>query len=683
MNIIGFKDLYLKDRYLKKASKIWVLPSVAALISYGTYLPPTFAQEKEPAYKQYIQSNFVNPNFFSELTQPTTTLKIEPEEPIENIFSLQDSDKKIYLEIFELQKKTKWKAAGRLIKKLDDKILVGHILYQKYMHPTAYNSTRHELQSWMLQYPDHPGARRIYNLAIKKNRGRQTGIHSPFPDLARSFPLTKPPLLGNLGPIEVITTSYHPESDAKVIIPFKQSSKRKTIKRKNHARNKIKQIKRLVKRYLRRNSPNRAEKRLLAFETTGLLNGRELEDLYGKISKKYFFLGEDEKALAYASYALSRNKGGPISLNHNTIKWTGALSAWRLGHYDKAAKYFSAVASHKGLPVKNIAQKEDIWFKSGAAFWAARAYEKLNNSTESRAYLLKAAAYPKTFYGLIAKEKLGQTIELNIDSSVLTKNHANTLKEIPQVNRAIALADLGQKSPADMELHSIWKRSDHYENAAILSLASKLGLPSTQLKISQKEEKRSNDVGDNHLYPFSVTVPLGGYEVDRALIFAMMRQESGFNSWAKSSAGARGMMQLMPATAGGLMNDYRLRYGSSIKLDEAEYNMALGQKYIQQMMKTSYIKENLFKALTAYNAGPGNLRKWLRKVKHQDDPLLFIESIPFHETRQYIERVVSNYWIYRMRLHQTYPSLKTIANNQWPAYISQEENNNKVAHNGN
>ena len=644
--IIKVKILAQTDQKIKKIN-----PIISLLITSVIMILMSFSNN---AYSSEAVKNTI-------IKTPSLT-----GEPIENIYSLSIPDREIYLTIFQLQKKARWKKINKLISKLDDKILVGHILYQRYMHPTAYNSTGKELRSWMLKYPDHPGARRIYALAVKKSRGRSSGIHSPYPDLADNLPLSKP--------ITFKTTPINlpPKVNISRLYPSKQ------IKRKKSIRNEIKKIKRLVKKNLSRNRPNHAEKRLLAFEQRHILNGKELEELYGQISKKYYFLGKDQKALGYATYALSRNNEGDLSRTNNNIKWNGALSAWRLKKYSIAAQYFSSIADHIDL-----SKKPDPWFKAGAAFWAGRAFEKIDDKENSKKYFLQASSYPKTFYGLIAREKHGQEIKLNISESILTKVQANIFKKIPQINRAVALASLGQKSPADMELYATWKRSNNLRNKAFLTLASKLKLPTTQLKISQKEEKKHRDVADNHLYPLPITSPLGGYEVDRALLFAIMRQESGFNSWAKSSAGARGMMQLMPATAGYLMNDYRLRYGSSIKLDEADYNMALGQKYILKMMNASYVGGDLFKALTAYNAGPGNLRKWLRLVKHQNDPLLFIESIPYHETRKYIEHVLSNYWIYRSRLDQKYPSLKLIANYKWPEYIAQDQKTNKVAQNDN
>ena len=105
---------------------------------------------------------------------------------------LEAADVKRYKRIFDLQDDGKWKKADRLIKQLDNKILLGHILYQRFMHPTAYTSRYRELSKWMLSYPDHPGAQRIYALAKMKNGGNARKLHKPLPTGAINFPADKP-----------------------------------------------------------------------------------------------------------------------------------------------------------------------------------------------------------------------------------------------------------------------------------------------------------------------------------------------------------------------------------------------------------------------------------------------------------------------------------------------------------
>ena len=123
----------------------------------------------------------------------------------------------------------------------------------------------------------------------------------------------------------------------------------------------------------------------------------------------------------------------------------------------------------------------------------------------------------------------------------------------------------------------------------------------------------------------------------------------------------------MPRTAlyiGG--RNYRAR--NIRRLYEPEININLGQKYLAYLMENDLVGRNLFLLAAAYNAGPGNLKKWREKIKTGSDSLMFIESLPSRETRNFIERVVANFWIYRNRLGQPVPSLKSLAEGGIPMY---------------
>ena len=110
--------------------------------------------------------------------------------------------------------------------------------------------------------------------------------------------------------------------------------------------------------------------------------------------------------------------------------------------------------------------------------------------------------------------------------------------------------------------------------------------------------------------------------------------------------------------------------------------MALGQRYLRHLLDDRAVGSNLFRLAAAYNGGPGNLRRWWAGVEHRDDPLLFIEALPSYETRVFIERVLTNLWIYRHRLGQPTPSLEAVASGRWPVYEGLDEDSLRVADNG-
>ena len=131
---------------------------------------------------------------------------------------------------------------------------------------------------------------------------------------------------------------------------------------------------------------------------------------------------------------------------------------------------------------------------------------------------------------------------------------------------------------------------------------------------------------------------------DAALIYAIVRQESQFKLRAKSGRGARGLMQLMPRTAAEMGRDRRFRRGKGRDaLFNPKINIELGSKYLSHLMYNGDKVRNLFKTLAAYNAGPGKLGRWESKINYQNDPLMFMESIPSPETRNFIEQVLLAY----------------------------------------
>ena len=169
-------------------------------------------------------------------------------------------------------------------------------------------------------------------------------------------------------------------------------------------------------------------------------------------------------------------------------------------------------------------------------------------------------------------------------------------------------------------------------------------------------------------YPLPDWEPNGGFKIDRAVMYGLMRQESGFRPRARSPAGAMGLMQLMPDTASFVTNDRSLRRSRKDRLYDPVINMTISQTYAQKLLETDPTDGNLFKLAVAYNGGPGNLSRWQRKMNFKGDALIFIETIPSAETRNFIERVFSNIWIYRSRLGQPSPSLDAVASGAWPDY---------------
>ena len=171
-------------------------------------------------------------------------------------------------------------------------------------------------------------------------------------------------------------------------------------------------------------------------------------------------------------------------------------------------------------------------------------------------------------------------------------------------------------------------------------------------------------------FPMPNWEPLNKWKVRKELVFAFVRQESCFNKRAQSSVGARGLMQIMPQTGKIIAQQSGMKF-NLLKMENESYNLALGQNYLLYLMELPSIQYNLIYTAVAYNAGPGNLIKWKKQMNYQDDPLLFIESIPSKETRGFVERIMVNYWIYNSLTKSSLDSLNAVIHGKWPIYQSE------------
>ncbi|RMF12277.1 MAG: lytic transglycosylase domain-containing protein [Alphaproteobacteria bacterium] len=541
---------------------------------------------------------------------------------------LGDLDVARYREIFAYQETGQWAKADRLIARLENDILMGHVLFQRYMHPTDYRSRYDELARWMRLYADLPGAERIYRLAQRRWYRGGPSLREPVP----------------IRPRELAGSS----------LTSNQQATRPQTRAERDARRNVLRVQSRINRYLRRGQPARAEKRLWAAGEANLFDRETFGETLGEIAGGYYFAGNDAKALA-----LARLSAAAARPRHFEGDWFGGLAAWRLGDCATSAEHFERAAE---------SESADSWVISAAAFWAARARLACRQPERVNELLERAAAYPKTFYGMIASRQLGRDIAFAWEHPPLPREDFDKLSGLDSVRRALALSQVGRQDWADMELRYTWLRSSSDLQGPLLGLASRLNLPSTQLRGAKAAQIQSVTLTDSVFYPLPDWEPDGGFSLDRALLFAFMRQESEFNALAVSRAGARGLMQLMPRTASFIGRDRSLRYSNRGKLYEPSFNMALGQRYLEHLLNDTEYGGNLLLATTAYNGGPGNLAKWLRQNHFRNDPLLFVESIPLRETRIYVERVLANLWIYRMRMGQPTPSLDAVAAGEWPIY---------------
>ena len=545
---------------------------------------------------------------------------------------LSGRDRELYLKIFAEQERGRWKQADRLIDRLADKRLMGYVLFQRYMHP-RYRSTYAELRGWMAEYSDHPDAGKIYKLALRKKTRKAAAPERPQVRHWRQ-PASVSDSLDDDAPGY---SAQFTRIDQKV----------RAIVRDAKARDAV--------AYLNKASIRRS------------LSDVEYDKIRERIAASYFIENDNQNAYQTAD-DIARMHGAQVPL----ADWYAGLAAWRMERYDDAARHFERLARSRGA---------SDWSKAAGGFWAARAYLADHEPGQVAPMLEIAANTGATFYGLLATRQLGREPQFHWIEPRLDRAEFEKLIQNSAVARAVALVQVGKREMAEQELLRAHGWLDPSTDEALISLAAAFKLPAVELTVASAASLPQAPVHNGAitlnagLYPVPTYKPENGFRVDRALFYALMRQESKFQPDALSGAGARGLMQIMPATASVIAQDRSLAQNNKDKLLDPSFNLTLAQNYLETLMASGEPRGNLFMLTTAYNGGPGNLSRWLDQINFKGDPFLFIESIPASETRGYIERVVMNFWIYRSRLGQPFPSLDVSASGNWPIYDAFENAN--------
>ena len=564
--------------------------------------------------------------------EATEGLQIAGLPPIEQHYEAERSHKKplsersalLYREIFELQEDGAWKAADALLARLDDDTLLGHVQYQRYMHPTAYRSSYRELAAWLESYADHPDAARVYKLALKRRPG---GTQAP----------TRPK--------KGYMTGSGQQSQELIRVRY-----RSTMRRSEATETVVRAWLRDLDRMGDRGRIGEAERLFGQQDLHDVIDPVEEDLARWAVARAYFTKRVFKEALTLAEKAVQRS-GHIVPEMH----WTVGMSAWRTGNLDKAATHLSKLAE---------ANKANKGERARAAYWTARA---VGFKTKRARHFLKIAAnHPRHFYGLLARQRLGMPLDHKQAVSV-EDDVAEILIRYPAAKRATALAQLGRHDLAEKELRTLAASARSTLTAGLLRLAQDLHLPSVEMRLAHRLGYR----GDVHLdafYPVPSWTPHKGYRVDRALVFSVIRAESGFDPQAESYVGARGLMQVMPGTAKHIAKRTDLTLASTDHLFDPETAITFGQAYLQELLNRNGIGDNLMFIAAGYNAGPGRVSQWRDAFNLDHDPTMFLEMIPFTETRVYVKKVLANFWNYRARLGQPLPSLEAMAENDWPSY---------------
>ncbi len=271
-------------------------------------------------------------------------------------------------------------------------------------------------------------------------------------------------------------------------------------------------------------------------------------------------------------------------------------------------------------------------------YWLGRAYRAGGRTDEANALFAKVAGQPN-FYGNLADEELGRAITPPPKAVPPTPEEMSRIESSTTVQRALALFRLNMRTEGVREWNWGLRGMTDRELLAASSLAHRAGIYDRAIAAADRT-REEHDYSLRYLSPYSEQVRPAAREqsLDDAWVYGLMRQESRFVTNARSSVGASGLMQLMPATARWVANKIGMKNFQPGKVNDTETNVLLGTSYMRMVMES--LDNHPVLASAAYNAGPGRARRW-----QADRPLegaVYAETIPFNETRDYVKKVMSN-----------------------------------------
>ena len=235
----------------------------------------------------------------------------------------------------------------------------------------------------------------------------------------------------------------------------------------------------------------------------------------------------------------------------------------------------------------------------------------------------------------------------------------------PNVARAVALAGIGRRTLAEEMLKHQAAIGSPADQPALIEVARRLHLGGAQYWLATNGQSgAAADVADR--YPVPGWQPDNGWRIDPFLAYAHIIQETDFRERAVSPADAVGLMQVRPGTA----RDTARSRGQTVSVEQLkipEINLDHGQAFISLLRRDNYLQDQLPRIVAAYNAGPVPVQQW-NLINDRGDPLLWMESLPYWETRFYVPAVLRNYFVYHALAGSRAPALKAIAEHRWPRY---------------
>ncbi len=346
------------------------------------------------------------------------------------------------------------------------------------------------------------------------------------------------------------------------------------------------------------------------------------------------------------AYRLVTDHGMTSGEDFADAEWMAGWIALRFLHDPaQANEHFTHLASNVSAPVS----------RARALYWRAEAERALGQTDSANAHIAEAASYPFTYYGQLAAVKQSDSATLSLPVVTQIADDARSRFDNRELVRALkAVGDVGSRR--DFEAIAYYL-DDTLEDPQEIELLSQMARDRTYSRTALRSAKAGlfrNVIAVNAAYPLLELPPQTAQtgQPERALVLAIIRQESEFETSAVSSANAHGLMQLLPSTARTTARSQGMDYDRSMLTADPSYNITLGSSYLGQLIDQyngSYVL-----AVAAYNAGTHNVDNWIADWgdprARSTDVVDWIELIPFTETRNYVQRVMENLQVYRYRL---------------------------------
>ena len=525
---------------------------------------------------------------------------------------LTTDDRAYYASLFEAIENENWDRVEVVLAQQEDGPLHGTALATYFLHPKSPRIELPRIEDWLRKYPDNPNVEGLVRL------GQTRGLNWA-PSLPREQSLQRQPGITRRNLPRTVEDGTMPDSVRTAILDR-----------------------------ISNDDPDGA--RLLLDGVDASLSPAARAEWRRRVAWSYYI--ENRDAEAYAMAQLVSQGSGPWVAEGD---WVAGISAWRLGDCARAGDYFNAAASGA----------ENAELRVASHYWAARSLIRCRKPELANSHLRSAARYDETLYGMLAAEQLGMELPDNHSAPDLTADDWRRLSGKGAVQQSVMLAEIGRRDLADDILRWQVRYGDPDDFAALTRLARALGLAGAQTFMAYNAPRGQKSPASLR-WPVAYHVPSGGWQVDPALAFAHALQESNFRERVVSPANAIGLMQIRPIAAREYAASINMSAGADLK--DPRTNLAFGQRALEALANSNVTQGGLPKVMAAYNAGPSPVARWNGEINDQGDPLLWMESIPYWETRSYVAIVMRNYWMYLRQAEAEAPSRRELAENDWPRF---------------